>query len=402
MRIIHVITRLIVGGAQENTVLSCRGLCNLGHDVTLVTGAETGPEGSLLEEARKTGCRVVVLDSLCRAPHPVRDARALIELRRLFRRDRPHVVHTHSSKAGILGRAAARWAGVPAVVHTNHGLPFHAFQAAPVRWLWRLIEMAAGPLADRIVCVGETMRRQSLQTRIAPPEKHVVIPSGMEVAPFLSSSGDADVRRRHGIPPDVPVIGCVGRIAPQKSPEDFVEAATLVMAVRADVRALWVGDGPRRQALERRVRTAGLHDRFTWAGLVSPAAVPPYFQAIDVFLLPSLWEGLPRVAVQAALSGRPVVAYASDGTSEVVQDGVTGYLVTPGDSRRMADRVLELLARPDRGRAMGSAGRALLAARFDHRRMVEALDTLYREIFQRRAARSPSDGRTDDSPFSDS
>src|SRR5262245_393967 len=190
-KVIHVITRLIVGGAQENTILSCRGLRERGFDVTLVTGPEAGPEGSLLDSARSAGIPVVVMKWMRRNPRPILDPVALVSLVRLFRRERPQIVHTHSSKAGILGRAAAWLAGVPVIIHTNHGLPFHDRQPWIVNRTWRFLEKVVAPATRTFVCVGETMRRQSIEAGLAPPERHAVVYSGMDLD-FLEPAPGAD------------------------------------------------------------------------------------------------------------------------------------------------------------------------------------------------------------------
>jgi glycosyltransferase involved in cell wall biosynthesis len=379
-RVVHVITRLIVGGAQENTILSCRGFIERGYDVTLVTGPETGSEGSLQDQAR-TGCgRVIVVDSLRRDPHPLRDFLALVALVSLFRRLRPDIVHTHSSKAGILGRAAAWIAGVPVIIHTNHGMPFHDRQPAPVNWLWRLLEKLAARVTRRLICVGETVRRASIRARLAPAEKHEVVYSGMELPSAREYAPlRAKFRGIYGLEEGAPVIGWLGRMAPQKGPRDFLEVLESAFAARPDARAIMVGDGPMFPGIVSAVRAKPWASRFSFGGGVSPVLVPGHLAAMDVFVLTSHWEGLPRTAVQAALAGLPVVAYDVEGASEVVRSGETGFLVPVGDRRALADRVIEVLSMPDRGRAMGLRGREILGDRFDARRMVDALDRIYRE-----------------------
>lgn len=369
-RVFQVITRLIAGGAQENTILLCQALRER-FDVTLVSGPPDGREGSLVEEARQRGIPLVIVPDLVRPVSPLRDAAALRDLIRLFRRERPHVVHTNSSKAGILGRAAAWWADVPVVVHTNHGLPFYEEQPAALRAFYRALEKAAASVSDRIVCVGEVVRRKSIAARLGPPRLFEVIYNGFETERFLKAQG---IRDRLGIPPEVPVAGIVARMAWHKGHRFLVEAAP------PTVHLLFVGDGEERPVLERRVADRGL--RATFTGHVSPSEVPGLIASMDVLVHPSLWEGLPRVAVEALLVGRPVVAFDRDGVREVVIDGVTGRLVPAKSIGALRAALDEILARPDRGHDLGRAGREICLERFDGRRSAERVADLYRALLE--------------------
>jgi glycosyltransferase involved in cell wall biosynthesis len=381
VRVVHVITRLVVGGAQENTILSCAGLRGRGFDVTLVTGPDSGPEGSLLEEAESGGYRVLILHELRRAPRPLLDLLSLFTLWRFFRHERPDIVHTHSSKAGILGRAAAWMAGVPVILHTNHGLPFHDRQSWFVNRFWRLLERLVAPATTKFICVSEAMKRASIEARLAPPDRHEVVYSGMEMpAPGEYARRRPDFRWTLALKGQEPLIGWIGRLAPQKSPADFLEVLDTVIPRVKEAHAVWVGDGPLRTAVESEVRTRPWAGRVQFKGRVPPPNVPGYLAAMDVFVLTSHWEGLPRVAAQAALAGLPVVAYDVEGAAEVVRHGETGFLVPVGDRRALAERVIEVLSLPDRGRAMGKRGREFVGDRFDVKRMVSALHRIYGEL----------------------
>src|SRR5688572_30511230 len=261
-KVVHVITRLVVGGAQENTILSCRGLRERGWDVTLVTGPEFGPEGSLLEGARLAGLDIVVLNSLRRNPSPILDWVALFKLRALFKDLRPGIVHTHSSKAGILGRMAARKAGVPVIIHTNHGLPFHGGQSWIANRFWRYLERRVAPATAKFVCVGETMKRQSIEAGLAPPERHEVVYSGMDVT---------FVERQPG---PQPVIGWVGRLVAQKGCRDLPEALEPVLASWPTAEVHIVGDGPLRAELESALARKPWGAQVRFFGRVEPSEVP--------------------------------------------------------------------------------------------------------------------------------
>ncbi len=382
MRICHVITRLIVGGAQENTLLTCRGLVQRGHDVTLIAGTQTGPEGSLHEAALATGARLVLHPHLRREIAPISDLLEVGILAERLRADRPQIVHTHSSKAGIIGRLAARLAGVPVVVHTNHGLPFHESQPAVVRATWRSMEQAASRITDRILCVGRDMVTQSIAAHLGPPRLFSVIRSGIDVDLFFDGeeAGRA-LRREFGIPESVPVVGTVGRLSAQKGPEHFLEAIARLSARLPEARFLWVGDGPLRPAMERAAAEKGVRVSFT--GLVAPDRVPACLAAMDVVLITSLWEGLPRVAVQAALAARPVVAFDAPGVREVVLPGVSGDVVARGDAAELAAGAERILRLPDRGRMLGLEGRRRFADEFRWEKMVDDIDQVYAALVSR-------------------
>ena len=366
MRIHHVITRLILGGAQENTVLTCEGLHARGHEVTLVTGPPLGPEGQLLERARRGGYRVVVLDSLRRAIHPWRDWKSYRELRRIFREDGPRVVHTHSSKAGILGRRAAWIERVPLVVHTIHGLPFHEFQSRIAHRIFLGCERMAAKWCHRMFCVGHVMKEKAVAAGLGSPEKFEVVYSGMEVDPFLKAGDRSAVRMRLGIPQEVVVAGVVSRLAELKGHEHVIEAAE-------GLHLLFVGDGYRRRELEELGRRKGVPITFT--GLVAPERIPDLLAAMDFLVHPSYREGLPRAIPQAILAGIPTVAFDCDGAREVVREGETGFLVPPGDSEKLGEAMRQV-----RGLRIREEVRREIAERFHWERMVDILERSYRSL----------------------
>lgn len=371
-KVMHVITRLIAGGAQENTILSCQGLKDR-YDVVLVTGPPEGKEGSLIEDAQRRGIRIIVIPELVRPINPKLDLAALRRLTELFQSERPDIVHTHSSKAGIVGRAAARWVQVPVIVHTNHGLPYYDFQSWGRRTIYWSMEKLASAVTHKVVCVGEEMKRKSLAGRLGPPELFEIVYSGIEIERFLTAKS---VRTKLGIPQEARVVGVAARMAAHKGHRFLVEAAL------PNVHILFVGDGEERETLERQVAERGL--KATFVGHVPPEDVPNLIASMDVLVHPSLWEGLPRAAVQALLVGRPVVAFDCDGAREVVIDGVTGRLVPPKSLEGLRNAIEEILTRPDRGRSMGAEGRRRCSEQFDWRRCAEHLDTIYQSVLRER------------------
>jgi len=377
MRIAHVITRMIVGGAQENTLLTVRGLVEHGHDVVLVTGSSPGPEGKLLERLAVPGFEVLEIPALQRELNPVADLCAYRELRQFFQENRFEVVHTHSSKAGILGRLAARRAGVPIILHTVHGQPFHPYEAWWRNRLYIHAECVAARACDRILAVCQAMIDQCVAARVAPREMYRVVYSGMEIEPFLQARRDPALRRRLGIPEDAPVIGKIARLFHLKGHDCLLAAAPAVVREFPAVRFLLVGDGILRQPLEREIRRLGLERNFVFAGLVPPADIPQYTAQMDGLVHLSLREGLPRTVVQALATGVPAVGFALDGTPEVIVDGQTGYLCPPRDVAAVAAALLKLLRSPQRARDLGRRGQEFVRHRFDWRQMVAAIEGEY-------------------------
>jgi glycosyltransferase involved in cell wall biosynthesis len=380
--VIHVITRLILGGAQENTLFTVEGLARRGdYRVTLVSGPAIGPEGDLVRRARKNGVDLVILPELRREILPLSDVLAFHRLCGLFRRERPDIVHTHSSKAGILGRAAARVTRVPCILHTIHGPSFHRYQP----WLANLavifLERAAARWTHKLISVAEAMTEQFVAAGVAPLEKFVTIYSGMEVNPFLADDGARErIRDRLGIRPDELVVGKIARLFRLKGYEYVLEAAPAIVRKFPEARFLFVGDGTLRRSLERQARELGVRDRVIFAGLVEPGEIPAMIKAMDVVVHASLREGLARVLPQALLSGCPVVSFAVDGAGEVVRDGETGFLVEPKSAAGLADAIIRVLSDLPAARRMARRGRELFASRFSAERMVREIDALYRQL----------------------
>ena len=384
MRIVHVITRLIVGGAQENTLLSCEGQHGRGHDVTLVTGPPLGPEGSLMERAKAGGYRVIEVDEMRRSNLPVKDFRTYHRLTRLFRELKPDLVHTHSSKAGIIGRWAADRAKVPAIVHTIHGLAFTASTSRVVNSVYRMLERQTAPVTTKIVCVADAMRQQSLAANIGTAEQYVTVYSGMETAPFLNPPVPRDaVRRQLGLADDHVAVGTIARLFHLKGHDDLLDLAPALCRDFPRLRFLWVGDGLLRQTFERRIDAMGLRDRFILTGLVPPARIPELTNAMDILVHPSRREGLARALPQGSLAGRPVVTYDVDGNREGVVDAQTGFVIPPFDQAKLRHALERLVGDPSLRRSMGDAGRRFALGRFDAKVMVDALESLYESLVRK-------------------
>ena len=381
MHIVHVITRLIVGGAQENTLLSCEGQHKLGHRVTLLTGPPIGPEGSLLDRARASGYRVEVLEQMRRAVLPGQDISAYCEMLARFRELRADVVHTHSSKAGILGRYAAAKAKVPAIIHTIHGLAFTASTSTLVNGFYKFAERKAAKKCHRIVCVADAMRDQSLAAGIGRPEQYVTVYSGMDTEPFLNPPVlREEVRQQLGLREEHIAVGTIARLFHLKGHDDLLEMAPDLCARYPNLRFLWIGDGLLRPEFERRIGLMGLTDRFILTGLVPPTRIPELTGAMDILVHPSRREGLARALPQGSLAAKPVVTYDIDGNREAIIEGKTGFAIKPFDRSALQAVLEKLLGDPALREQMGSAGRQFALSRFDTSVMVEGLEKVYASV----------------------
>ena len=384
MKIVHIITRLIIGGAQENTLLSCEGQHALGHDVTLITGPALGPEGSLMPRATTAGYRVINLDIMRRAIHPTRDFRVYQQLISHLRDLQPDIVHTHSSKAGILGRWAARRTRCPVVIHTIHGLAFTASTNPWINWSYKVLERRAAPLTTRIVCVADAMRDQSLAARIGTPDQYVTIYSGMDTEPFLNPPVPREqVRQSLGLSPDHVVIGTIARLFDLKGHDDLLAIAPRLCSQNSAVRFLWVGDGTLRPRFEKQMSDMNLRDRFILTGMVPPTRVPELTNAMDILVHPSRREGLARALPQGALAQLPVITYDIDGNKEGLLDNVSGFVIPPFDVEKLLGSLSTLCQDPAKRKEMGQAGRQFALGRFGANVMVQSLDRLYKELIQR-------------------
>ncbi len=381
MRIVHVITRLIIGGAQENTLLSCEGLAERGHEVHLLTGPTTGPEGSLVARARSGSYAYEELASLVRPVNPWLDARALRGLVRRFEELRPDVVHTHSSKAGVLGRVAADIADVPIIVHTIHGMSFNRTQRRLTQAAYAAAERYCAKKCHAIVTVADAMTRQALTAGVGRPDQYETIRSGIVTQDFDPAAQDPEKTRADwGVGPNDLLVGTVARLFVNKGYEQLMEIMSLAVRVEPRLRFVWIGDGADRARYEAELTRRGLKNRVIITGLLPPSEMPRVLAAIDVLAHTSQWEGLPRAVVQAMLMKKPAVSFEIDGAPEVVSPGETGELIALGDHSGFAEAIVRLARDPMLRCAYGEAGRARCEREFDHRVMVDRLDALYRRL----------------------
>lgn len=387
MKTVHYITRLIVGGAQENTLLTVEDQHHLfGDKVTLITGPGIGPEGSLEERARKGGLDVRLIDASRRSIHPWKDWQTYQELLRLLREIKPDILHTHSSKAGIIGRAAAEKLRLPCV-HTIHGASFHFGQHPLSFQLYKQLERWAGKRTDKFISVCDSMTDQYVAAQVAPREKFVTIYSGFDVDPFLNPPRPPEVVRAElGLKPEHVVIGKVARLFPLKGHEYIIPAAKTVIRDNPNVRFLLVGDGILRTQVEAQLRELGIRDQFVFTGLVPPGKVPELIHAMDIVVHTSVWEGLARVLPQGLIAGKPVVSYDIDGAKEVVINNETGFLVPARSLNELSQALATLAGNADMRVRYGRTGRERFTNQFRHQEMTRQIRDIYASILKHQLA----------------
>ncbi len=382
-RVLHLITRLIVGGAQENTMYTAAMLDPARFQVEILSGPQTGSEGSLIEEVHLRGITLKILPDLLRQVSPLHDLKALWQLRRYIQDGKYIIVHTHSSKAGIIGRLAAHLANTPVIIHTVHGWSFHNFMHPLVRQIYIFLERRMAAFSDALIVVSERDVKKGLEAGIGKPAQYHLIRSAIPLDEFDSTQFDRQaIRSELCIPPEAIVIGNVSRFSAQKNPLDWVRIAGMVGRACPDAFFLMVGDGPLRGEVENEIKKEGIQDRILLTGLRRD--IPRMLAAMDIFLLTSLWEGLPRVLAQAMAMGLPVVANRVDGVAEGIQEELTGYLVEPGDTDQAAKDCIRLAHDPLARQALGLQGRKYARENFDLQMMIAQIEKIYDSILSQR------------------
>ena len=379
IRVARVIARLNIGGPAIHTILLTAGLDPARFESLLVTGVEAAHEGNMRDLAAAKGVQPLVIPDLGREINLWRDLRTLWALYRLFRRWRPAIVHTHTAKAGTVGRLAARLAGVPIVIHTFHGHVFHGYFGPRKTQAFICIERALARLSDRIVTVSEGQRAELATYGIAPLEKIAVVPLGFELDGLLHCQARrGELRTELGLAADTPLVGIVARLTAVKNHHLFLEAARLIAQEEPATRFLIVGDGELRGELEACARELGLADQVLFLGW--RADMPRIYADLDVVALTSRNEGTPVSLIEGMAAGVPVVSTAVGGVPDIVTDGVCGSLVPPGDAAELARAVVALLRDQEKARTMGRAGREAVRDRFSVERLLSDVERLYTQL----------------------
>ncbi|WP_298865889.1 glycosyltransferase family 4 protein [uncultured Gimesia sp.] len=385
MRVAHVITRMIIGGAQQNTLFTVEDQYRDYQDeVLLMTGPTTGPEGTLIPRAEQGGMDLRIIPHLTRSISPFNEWRAYREIIAELRDFQPDLVHTHSSKAGILGRAAAWKLKIP-TVHTIHGAAFH-FGQSPLHYrAYIAAEKWAARRCDRLISVCDAMTHQYVAAGITTKDRCDTVYSGMEVEPFLTPPRlPLEVRKEWGIEPHHIVIGKVARLFHLKGHKYLIEAAKRVVEAEPQVRFLLVGDGILKAEFEERINELGLSEHFIFTGLVPPERVPELIHAMDIVVHTSVWEGLARVLPQGLIAGKPVVSYDIDGAREVVIPEETGYLLPSESIEPLSQALIELASDPEKRERYGQTGRARFTDQFRHETMTRQIREIYQRVLDER------------------
>ncbi len=388
-RVLHVITRLANGGAAENTIYSVNGLAGERWKVDLAIGGSAEDDEDRVEKLSiADDVTVHRVPALTRNPG-VQDLRARASLRRIMREGGYHIVHTHGAKAGILARMAAHKEGVPVIINGIHGHTFSPQMHPVARAMYRAVERRVARYTTHFVSVGDDLRKQYIAARVGDAARYTVIHSGMELSRYTAAAAIGEGERRairaeFGIPEDAIVLANISRMERRKGHRFFLEAARGVLdAVESqglDTRPWFVivGDGPEETNLRAQAQTLGLDERTVFTGYRRD--VENMFAICDVVVLTSLWEGLPRVLVQAAAAGKPVVTFACDGAYEVVEDDVNGWVVPMRDVDAIQERLYRLVADVDLRLRMGTAGRDKVNDTWTVESMVRQIESLYERL----------------------
>jgi len=390
LKIVHIITRLILGGAQENTLITCKLLAQRGHSVTLITGPAIGPEGELFNQTKSEKYDVIVVPKLIRAICPLYDTISYFQIKGLLERLKPDIVHTHSAKAGILGRFAAhrlkgKWSeNVPAVVHTIHGLAFYPYQSRWLNKFYIAVEKSAAKRTDSFISVADAMTEQALAAGIGEKEKFVTAYSAIEEDDFLrpiSEEQKRDFRQKYQISEDAIVLVTIARLFMLKGHDYIIESAKQLSKRFENVVWLFIGDGNLSDDYKRQVRQLGLAERIKFTGLLSPSLIPLAIQSSDILVHCSLREGLARALPQAMLCTKPAVSFDVDGAKEVVNEN-TGRLVEPRNVEQLTRACAELIGNRELRDRLGNAGREFVKEKFAPKTMVDTIEAVYQKKLQ--------------------
>jgi glycosyltransferase involved in cell wall biosynthesis len=391
---------LILGGAQENTLITCKLLAERGHDVALITGPATGPEGELFEQTKNQKYKTIIVPKMIRAICPLYDTISYFQIKELLKRIKPDIVHTHSAKAGILGRFAAHKVRAqahksisaqvnsdkckPAIVHTVHGWSFHPYQSNWLNKFYIAIEKAAAKRTDFFISVADAMTNQGLAAGMGEPDRFVTAYSAIEEDDFLqpvSKEQKKQFRQRYGISEDAVVLITIARLFMLKGHDFIIESAKTLSKQYKNAVWLFVGDGNLSEHYKKQVCQLGLYDKIKFTGLLSPKEIPLAIASSDILVHCSLREGLARSLPQAMLCGRPAVSFDVDGAREVVNKD-TGRLIEPKNVEQLTSSIAELIENAELRDSLGKAGRESVKEKFAPQVMVDTIEAVYKKLFE--------------------
>lgn len=381
-KIAHVITRMILGGAQENTLFTVEGLAEYGHHVDLITGPSLGPEGelkNLIESSEKF--KTIMIPAMGRSINPFKDLVALWKLYRIFKEEKYDIVHTHSSKAGILGRLAAKLAKIPTIIHTVHGSPFHEFQSKFQYHLYRISEKIAAHWCQKMICVADAMKDQYLSAGVGKKSQYQTIRSGINLDQFKFSDKSRNFwRHQLSFSPEQIVIGIIARLFELKGHDDIIQIASEVVKRYPNIRFVFIGDGVLKDQFNLKIQNLNLQNHFVLMGLMSPEKIAEIYSMFDIVVHPSLREGLARVIPEAMAAKLPVISYDVGGAKEVIHHGKNGFLLKPRDLDGLLKSIETLAENPEMRQKMGQNGYHRVYPEFLKQNMVDQINKLYLEL----------------------
>jgi glycosyltransferase involved in cell wall biosynthesis len=386
MKIAHIITRLILGGAQENTLITCKLLANRGYDVTLITGPALGPEGQLFKQTKNQKYKTIVVSPLRRQINPVHDIPAYRAIKKHLKKIQPDIVHTHSAKAGILGRFAASKLKTQnpklKTIHTIHGLAFHPYQNELINKFYIAVEKSAAKKTDAFICVADAMTSQALAAGIGRAEQFTTAYSAIEEGDFLklvSENLKRTFRHKYGIADDAVVLVTIARLFMLKGHDYIIESAKTLSKQHENVAWLFVGDGNLSEHYKKQVRQLGLSEKIKFTGLLPPHQIPVAIASADILVHCSLREGLARTLPQAMLCAKPTISFDVDGAREVVNEN-TGRLIEPKNVEQLITACAELIENTELRKNLGQAGRESVKDKFAPNTMVDTIEAVYKKL----------------------
>ncbi len=382
IKVLHIITLFSIGGATENTIFTCEGLIKKSYKVDIITGPNISSEGSMFETTEKMGIPVFIFKNLKRQISVFHDFVVLIQLKNFISKNKYHIVHTHSTKAGILGRIAAWLARAPIIIHHNHANPYHRFQNYFVRNFYKLAEKFAGYFCDIIASVTHTIVDEMVTDSLAPRAKFRVIRSGFDIDKFrrFDNSNDVLVKEKYGITKEDVLIGKIARLSIIKGHIYLLKAFDRVSKEVPNAKLLFIGSGENKEQLQQIINEKKLNDKIIFTGLIPPDEIPSIISILDIVVHTALLEGLPRVFTQSMLMGKPVISFNLDGAHEVIKDGKNGYLIEPLNINMLSDRIIDLASNINKAREFGNYAKNNIKDDFTIEAMVENNHKLYQEL----------------------
>lgn len=381
IKVLEVITLFSVGGATETVVSLAAGLREKGYEVHIATGPNVPSEGSMYETAEGLNIPVFTFPNLKRAISPFNDLLIMFQLARFIKENRYDVVHTHSSKAGVVGRIAAWLVNTPVIVHTIHGLPFHRFQNFVVRNFYKMIEKFSAFFCDKIVAVTHTIVDVMLKNNLAPGRKFVVVRSAFSLKMYNSGLYDPKkIRSKYGISQSDFLIAKVARFSKLKGHKYLIDSFNIVSNKDENCKLLLIGNGELESELKSYIKSVGLEAKVIFSGLIPPDDIPEILSSVDLLVHTSLLEGLARVLPQAVTLEKPIISFDLDGSHEVIKDGYNGFLIEPENVTSLAEKILLLCSDRKKAKNMGINGKKMIDNEFSDELMVEKINKLYKEL----------------------